>query len=44
MFAVSELTEKRSAEAKKFLEKALQSKAKFDNADDARKLLASIKG
>src|SRR5204863_9857440 len=32
-----------NAEAKKFLEKALNSKAKFDQADEARKLLDSIK-
>jgi len=31
-------------EAKKFLEKALNSKAKFDQAEAARKLLESIKG
>ena len=32
------------AEARKFLEKALNSKSKFDRADEARKLLESIKG
>ena len=32
------------AEARKYLEKALASKAKFDGADEARKLLESIKG
>ena len=31
-------------EAKKLLEKALKSKANFDGADDAKKLLESIKG
>jgi Tfp pilus assembly protein PilF len=31
-------------EARKFLEKALSSKQKFDGADEARKLLESIKG
>jgi len=33
-----------NAEAKKYLEKALASKSKFDQADEARKLLESIKG
>jgi tetratricopeptide (TPR) repeat protein len=32
------------AEAKKYLEKALASKGKFENAEEARKLLESIKG
>jgi tetratricopeptide (TPR) repeat protein len=32
------------AEARKYLEKALASKARFDAADEARKLLESIKG
>ena len=33
-----------NAEARKYLQKALNSKAKFEAADEARKLLDSIKG